>query len=75
MTIREHDCVVLTASFPAKRLKQGDVGTAIHIYDEGKACEVELVALDGATIAVVTVEVSRVRPVSRCETRHARSLA
>jgi hypothetical protein len=73
--IKEHDRVVLTASVPDHRLEAGDVGTVVHLYEDGLAYEVEFVALDGHTAAVVTVEASQVRPVARGEITHARSLA
>lgn len=34
MTIKEHDCVVLTADLPSERLKPGEVGTVIHIHTQ-----------------------------------------
>ena len=45
--IKEHDRVVLTESVPAEGLEPGDVGTVVHVYADGKAYEVEFVALDG----------------------------
>jgi hypothetical protein len=74
-TMREHDRVVLTTDVPDEKLTAGDVGTIVHIYDEGKAYEVEFVSLDGETVAIVTLERSRVRPVERREITHARSVA
>lgn len=32
MTIKEHDCIVLTADLPDEGLKAGDVGTVVHIH-------------------------------------------
>ena len=45
--ITEHDRVVLTAPVPKERLEIGDVGTVVHVYQDGKAFEVEFAALDG----------------------------
>jgi hypothetical protein len=45
------------------------------LYRDGAAFEVEFVALDGATAAVVTVEASNLRPVRHNEIAHARPLA
>ena len=73
--IREHDRVVLTAPVPKERLEIGDVGTVVHVYEDGKAFEVEFTTLDGHTAAVATVEASHVRPVSSREITHARELA
>src|SRR5512135_3127454 len=70
--IKEHDRVVLTESVPAEGLEPGDVGTVVHVYADGKAYEVEFVALDGHTRAVATLEVRQIRPVSRDDMTHAR---
>src|SRR5713101_5278032 len=58
--IKEHDRVVLTAALRAHGLEAGDVGSVVHLYEDGRAYEVEFVALDGHTAAVVTVEASQV---------------
>ena len=60
--IKEHDRVVLTESVPAEGLEPGDVGTVVHLSTDGKAYEVEFVALDGHTRAVATLEVARCVP-------------
>ena len=73
--INELDRVVLTEAVPGESLEKGDVGTVVHVYDDGKAYEVEFTTLDGHTAAVVTVEASHVRPVGRREITHARELA
>lgn len=72
--IKEHDRIVLKSDLTAEGLKAGDVGTVVHIYDEGLAYEVELTTLDGDTAAVVKVERSQVRPVRKREITHAREL-
>jgi predicted component of viral defense system (DUF524 family) len=73
--MKEHERVVLKSPVPAEGLETGDVGTMVHVYRDGLACEVEFVALDGHTAAVVTLEASQVRPVTRHEVTHARELA
>jgi hypothetical protein len=73
--IREHERVVLTRSVLSAGLEPGDVGTVVHVYRDGQAYEVEFLALDGHTAAVVTVEAAQVRPVTRREITHARELA
>lgn len=73
--IREHERVVLTVPIPAENLEAGDVGTVVHIYDDGKAFEVEFTTLDGHTAAVATVEASQVRRGTGHEINHARDLA
>lgn len=73
--IREHELVVLTAPVPEDGLETGDVGTVVHVHKDGRAYEVEFVALDGRTVAVVTVRASQVRPATRREITHARALS
>ena len=60
--IAEHDRAVLVVDIPGEGLAAGDVGTVVHVYRDGAAFEVEFVALDGATAAVVTVGASNLRP-------------
>jgi hypothetical protein len=74
MSLREHERVVLTSPLPHEGLEAGDVGTIVHVYQDGKAYEVEFVALDGHTTAVVTVETHHVRPVTRNDMTHAREV-
>lgn len=73
-TINEHDRVVLTSSLTADGLQAGDVGTVVHVYRDGTAYEVEFVALDGHTTAVVTLEVHQVRPVTARDMTHSREI-
>jgi hypothetical protein len=73
--IEEHDRVVLMADLAAEKLAVGDVGTVVHVYGDGKAFEVEFVALDGESVAVVTLERAQVRPVEHREITHARRVA
>jgi ATP-dependent exoDNAse (exonuclease V) alpha subunit len=72
--IKEHDRVVLRKSSPGQGLKTGDVGTVIHVHKKGEAFEVEFVAPDGETLAIVTLDASQVRPVQKREITHARLL-
>ena len=72
--IKEHNRVVLTASLPAHGLVASDVGTVVHVYDDGKAYEVEFFTLDGHTAGVVTVEANQIRAVTRREINHSRPM-
>jgi hypothetical protein len=72
--MKEHERVVLTKSVPAEGLEAGDVGTIVHVYPDGRAYEVEFVALDGHTTAVATIEADQVRRVSRTDMTHAREM-
>jgi hypothetical protein len=74
-TIREHDRVVLVTDLPGEKLASGDVGTVVHVHGGGRAFEVEFVALDGETVAIVTLERAQVRPVEHREITHARRVA
>jgi len=72
--IKEHDRIVLKKGLAAQGLKAGDVGTVIHVYEAGKAFEVEFLTLHGETVVVATLEGSQVRPVQKREITHARLL-
>jgi hypothetical protein len=69
--IRELDRVVLTSDVPEHGLKTGDVGTVALVHD-GKGYEVEFVALDGETLAVVSLFPHQLRPIGNREIAHAR---
>jgi hypothetical protein len=73
--IKEHERVVLKTSLPDDSLEAGDVGTVVHVYKDGQACEVEFVTLGGQTTAVVTLEASQVRPVRKHEITHSREMS
>jgi hypothetical protein len=67
--------VVLKVDLPTSGLAAGDVGTVVHVYGDGAAYEVEFVALDGETAAVVTADAEQLRAVRPHEIAHARTLA
>ena len=64
MEIQLHDRVALTEDIPAKKfmsdrlilLQQGQVGTVVEEYDEGKAFEVEFSGDNGQTFAMVAIK-------------------
>lgn len=62
--IQELDTVVLTRDIPAERLRKGDLGAVVLVHQNGAAYEVELVTLDGQTLAVVTLPADAVRAVT-----------
>ena len=72
--LKEHERIVLTSAVTAEGLEAGDVGTIVHVYEDGEAYEVEFVALDGHTTDVVTLEGSQVRPVTRRDMTHSREI-
>ena len=74
MNVREHDCVILTADLPQDGLQKGDVGTVVHVHNNGAGYEVEFLTLAGETLAVTTVMPSQLRAVSKRDVTHAREL-
>jgi hypothetical protein len=72
--IKELDTVVLTKDLPEHGLMRGDIGTVVLLHGHG-GYEVEFMALDGETIAVVSLKPEQVRPVGRREIAQARSVA
>ena len=72
--IKEHDRIVLTSDLPEQGLKEGDVGTVVHVHERGQAYEVEFLTLGGETVAIPTLLRSQVRPVGKREITHARQL-
>ena len=71
---KELDSVVLATDLPEYGLKEGDIGTVVHIHRGGEGYEVEFVALDGETVAVVSLLASQVRPIGEREIAHARKV-
>jgi len=72
--INEHNRIVLTVDLPTSGLQAGDVGTVVHIYQSGKAYEVEFMTLLGETIDVVEVSPGQIRPVQENEIANARKV-
>lgn len=71
----ELDTVVLNKNIEKNNLKKGDIGTVVHVYEAGKAFEVEFVAAEGKTVAVLTLTPSDIRPMERNEILHVRGFA
>ena len=74
MTIREHECVVLTEDLPDTVLKAGDVGTVVHIHAGGAGYEVEFMTLAGETVAVTTLGPAQFRAIARRDIAHVREM-
>lgn len=72
--IKEHDTVVLTEDLAEEGLTAGDVGTVVHVHNNGEGYEVEFMTLAGQTIAVASLLAKQVRPVSRQDVVHVREL-
>lgn len=71
----ELDTVVLTKDIKEYRLKKGDLGTIVHVYNDKRAFEVEFVAASGTTIALLTLTSKDIRPMLRNEVLHVRGFA
>jgi hypothetical protein len=75
MKIRELETVVLARDLDAHSLKRGDVGSVVHLYDDGAAYEVEFVTAEGKTVALLTLGRDDIRPMNTGEILHAREIA
>jgi hypothetical protein len=71
----EFDLVVLQDEIAGSRLKIGDVGTILTVYNEGKAFEVEFVTLTGEAVAVETLLPHQIRAVRPSEVMAVRDMA
>ena len=72
--IEELDIVVLNRDMSENGLVAGDTGTVVHCYADGLAYEVEFLAADGDTVALLTLEKDDVRPLQAGEIFHVREL-
>jgi hypothetical protein len=73
-TIQELDLVALSRDYPERGLVAGDVGAVVHIYSPGRAYEVEFVAADGRTLALMTLKPDDLEPVTGSQILHIRRL-
>lgn len=77
--IKELDTVALACDLPEQGLRAGDLGAVVVVYaaagNEPAEYEVEFVALDGKTLALVTLPAAAVRLVRAREIPHAREVA
>ncbi|CAN5589241.1 DUF4926 domain-containing protein [Spirosoma jeollabukense] len=73
--MNEFDLVVLQEDVADGRLKAGDVGTILTVYNEGKAFEVEFVTLTGEAVAVETLLPHQIRDVRASEMLAVRDMA
>ncbi len=73
--IKELDPVALNCDLPEHGLKAGDVGTAVLVHGNGAAFEVEFVAYDGHTVALLTLEKKQLRPLRADDIPHTRQVA
>jgi ATP-dependent exoDNAse (exonuclease V) alpha subunit len=72
--MKELDTVILTHDLAEHGLKQGDIGTVVHVYRDIASYEVEFVTGDGRTLAVLTLRPEEIRPIHNQEILHVREL-
>lgn len=72
--IQELERIVLTVDLPEYGLEHGDIGTVVLVHRGGKGYEVEFMALDGETVAVVSLFPSQIRPLGHREIANARPM-
>lgn len=58
----ELDTIELTHDIKEHGLKEGDLGAVVNVYNDGKAYEVEFVAPNGRTKALLTLMPNEIRP-------------
>lgn len=59
---RDLECVELRADLPEHALKQGELGTIVHVFDAADAYLVEFVEDDGSTKAEVELTPQQIAP-------------
>jgi Domain of unknown function (DUF4926) len=72
--VKELDQIVLKENLPTYGLQSGDIGTVVLIHQNGKGYEVEFIALNGETIAVVTLFADQARSIKEREIANVRKL-
>ena len=73
--INEHDQVVVLEDLTDLPVRAGDIGTVVHVYEEGTAYELEFISLLGQTVGVATLPAARVRAIVEGEIAQARLMA
>lgn len=73
--IKELDDVILTTDISEHHLVAGDIGTVVLVHQGGAGFEVEFTAMDGSTIAVVTLNSNQIRATQKEEIAHSRQIA
>ncbi len=53
--LKEHSLAALKRDIPERGLRASDVGTVVHIHNDGEAYEIEFLTVDGKFKGVVTV--------------------
>jgi len=62
MTYKNLEIVALNHDISEYRLKEGDTGTIVDVYEGGEVYEVEFMTDEGKTIAVLTLNFADINP-------------
>jgi hypothetical protein len=73
--LKDLDIVALTRDLAEFRLKSGDTGTIVHVYEDGNSYEVEFTTFAGETIAIATLPADAIRPIADRKIMTARQVA
>ena len=71
--IAEHDQVVLTRDLPEHEIAAGDIATVVAVHAGGNGYTLEVMTVQGDTLAIVTVQAADVRPATAREVPHVRA--
>jgi Domain of unknown function (DUF4926) len=71
--IKEHDQVVLTRDLPGQGLVTGDIATIVAIHQGGAGYTLEVMTVQGDTLAILTVQAGDVRQANEREVPHVRA--
>ena len=71
--IEEHDQVVLTRDLPDQGLVAGDIATVVAVRQGGAGYTLEVMTVQGDTLAIVTVPAADIRPAAEREVPHVRA--
>mgnify|MGYP000676647657 CR=1 FL=1 len=74
MKFKELDIVVLDKDLPDEKLRRGDLGAVVQVY-EPDGIVVEFVTASGRTEALLTLNATDVRPVANNDLISVRSLS
>ena len=69
----ELDTIVLTHDIAEHNLKQGDIGAIVYCHERPNAFDVEFIASDGMTLALLTLDEKDIRPLDQPTIPSARS--
>lgn len=71
--IAEHDQVVLTKDLPDHDIEAGDIATVVAVHAGGQGYTLEVMTVQGDTLAIVTVQAADIRQAATREVPHVRA--